>query len=211
MKQSNFYTTEAITSNIEALETYHLLFFFFSLFTATYQFYNKKLRRKKKHQQSINIFSLRAKEITWIIRQRLQRADLYIVLPSVWYTNLGAWIWTIRAIRGENLIVGTADIVPTLAAEQFGPLPEKSPWILRIEVRQTAKLIALSEPTLIDREEGDDPLLDRLPVLRADVRGIPIRRAQIQSITAISAAAIMNPNSSNRPHGIKQTCVHNST
>lgn len=58
-----------------------------------------------------------------------------------------------------------------------------------MEVGHAAHLVGLREPTLVDREKGDDALLDLLAVLGPDVRRVARRGTQVQRVAAVSTAA----------------------
>lgn len=87
------------------------------------------------------------------------------------------------------LLVGVADAAAALAAEQPRPPPEESPGAPGAEVGRAGDLVGEREPALVDRDEGDDALLDLLAVLGPDARRVPRRGAQVQRVAAVPAAA----------------------
>lgn len=119
-----------------------------------------------------------------IVGQRLESPDLDLVLAA----DGGA-----GAFRGGAALavffVSDADEVPALLAEELRPPPEDPPRAFRDEVRHASAFLLLREPALVNGEEGDETLLDRLAVLGAEVGRVPVRGAQIQFVSARSAAA----------------------
>ena len=83
------------------------------------------------------------------------------------------------------LLVGGA----ALAAEQARAPPEEAPGAPGAEVGHAGDLVGEREAALVDGDEGDHALLDLLSVLGADARRVPRRRAQVQRVAAVPAAA----------------------
>ena len=68
-------------------------------------------------------------------------------------------------------------------------MAEEAPGSAGAEVGEAAELVGLREPALVDGDERHDALLDGLPILDPDLGGVPVRRAQVQRVAAVTAAA----------------------
>lgn len=126
---------------------------------------------------------------TRLVRRRLQRADLDPILLADHRRAGGGSRGRSGGVVLVVVVVGDADEAAALAAEQAGAAAEEAPGALGVEVREAAQLVGLGEAALVDGDEGDHPLLDRLPILGSDAGGVPIGRAEVEGVAAVATAA----------------------